>query len=126
MNWESDRQYEGWRAATLAFFIIYIGVYLLSLDRSDIPVSFLSGAAAALCGFLLLGNAYRPRTLPVLAIVYRYCVFTIVYALALLILYHRVAPPLWAPLFMIACILFGREARAGMVVEGRASTKVDP
>jgi hypothetical protein len=93
MNWESDRRYEGWRAATLAFFISYIGVYLLTLDRSDIPVSFISGAAA-LGGFLLLGNAYRPRTLPLLNIVYRYCLVSIIYAAGLLILYYRVEVPL--------------------------------
>ena len=120
MNWRSKRHYEGWRGITLAFFIAYIGVYLLSLERPDIPVSFVSGAAAALCGFLLIGSAYRPQTLTLAGIALRYVCFSILYAAGLLILYWRVAVPIWAPLFMIACLFFGREARARMIVEHRA------
>lgn len=119
MNWRSELPYEGWRGVTLAFFIAYIGLYLLSLERADIPVSFVSGAAAALCGFLLIGSAYRPQRLTLAGIVLRYVLFSILYAAGLLILYWRVAVPIWAPLFMIACLFFGREARAQMIVAHR-------
>jgi hypothetical protein len=120
MNWRSERDYEVWRAVTLAFFMAYIGVYLLNLERADIPVSFVSGAAAALCGFLLIGTAYRPQTLTLAGIVLRYGCFSILYAAGLLILYYRVAVPIWAPLFMIACLFFGREARARMIAGHRS------
>jgi hypothetical protein len=119
MNWDGERQYEGWRAMTLAVFIIFIGFHLLSLSREDIPLSFLFGAAAALCGFLLIGNAWRPPILPLAAVAWRYWAVPILFVAAIALLWFGVGRPLSAPLFIIACIFFGREARGRVLADGK-------
>ena len=120
MNWDEERRYEGWRGAALVVFLSFIAFHLLNLPREDIMLMFVFGAAAALCGFLLLGNAWRPATLPLAAIAWRYWAAPLLFLLALPLLWFGIGRPLSAPLFMVACIFFGRETRGRVLAGGRS------
>lgn len=114
MNWDRKRRYEVPRYATLAIFILFIGVYLAERGHDQIVASFVGGGIAAMFGFFQLGHTRRPRMRTMWIVVGRYVMVPALLILVLL-LRHRLPAALPAGCFVVATMLLAREARERMV-----------